>query len=155
MSKAQLGIWDYGWSICAYIALATSSLGSATGHYVGRYATSKSWDLLNRTLGATMALMLYGCAIATALTFVITACIPSLIATPSQSLLEDAKFLVFCMGLASCLGTLTMVYGGVLVGRSRFDLLNIVGGVSDLLMIVGLFVCILAGGGLTRSRGHD
>src|SRR3989442_5980799 len=59
MGQEQLGIWDYGWSMRAYVWLAGSALGSGAGHYVARYRASEQCSELARTLGAMLALVIY------------------------------------------------------------------------------------------------
>jgi O-antigen/teichoic acid export membrane protein len=53
------------------------------------------------------------------------------------------------MGLAACIGMPTLVFGGILVGHGRFDLLNLVDGVSDVVMVVTILATVFADVGLT------
>src|SRR5207244_12760469 len=56
MSRDELGIWDYGWSIRSYVAYADIGLGSGGGHYVVRYRERRRE--LTHVLGAMLALLI-------------------------------------------------------------------------------------------------
>jgi O-antigen/teichoic acid export membrane protein len=148
MSQETLGIWDYGWSMRSYVALACGSLGSGAGHYVARYRSSEQWPELSRTLGAMLALVIYGSACAALLMLELAYITPWLINTTSATHIGDARSLVLSMGAASCVATVTLVFGGIIAGSGRFDVLNLVDGLSDVFMVVGLVACVTFGAGL-------
>lgn len=146
MSREELGIWDYGWSIRSYVALAGAGLGSGGGHYVARYR--ERWPELTRTLGAMLALVIYGSACAALLTLGLAYLTPRLINTESTALLSDASSLVLSTGLAACIAMPTMVFGGIIVGSRRFDILNLIDALSDVFVVAGVLLCVLFGVGL-------
>jgi len=146
MSQEELGIWDYGWSIRSYVAVAGGGLGSSGGHYVARYR--ERTPELSRTLGAMLALVIYGSACAALLTLGLAHLTSTLVNTDSTVLLSDASSLVLSMGLAACIAMPTLVFGGILVGNRRFDLLNAVDAVSDVFMVAAVLVFLLFGVGL-------
>jgi O-antigen/teichoic acid export membrane protein len=148
MSQETLGIWDYGWSMRAYVLLACGSLGSGAGHYVARYRSREQWPELSRTLGAMLALVIYGSACAALLMCALAYFTPWLINTSSAAHIGDARSLVLSMGATSCLVTVTLVFGGLIAGSGRFDVLNLIDGVSDVVMVVGLLACVAFGSGL-------
>jgi hypothetical protein len=123
MSQEQLGIWDYGWSMRSYVVLGGGALGSGAGHYVARYRSSEQWPQLARTLGAMLALVIYGSACAALLTGGLAYFTPWLINTASPTLISDARSLVLSMGFASCAAMVTLVFGGIIAGSARFDVL--------------------------------
>ena len=148
MNQEQLGIWDYGWSMRSYVVLAGGALGSGAGHYVARYRSTEEWHKLARTLGAMLALVIYGSAVAALLTAGLAYFTPWLINTTSSAYISDARSLVLSMGVASCLAMVTLVFGGIIAGSGRFDALNLVDGLSDVLVVVSLVACVLFGYGL-------
>ncbi len=148
MSQEALGIWDYGWSMRSYVALACGSLGSGAGHYVARYRSSEQWPELGRTLGAMLALVIYGSACAALLVLGLTYFTPWLVNTRSVAHIGDARSLVLSMGAASCLATVTLVFGGIIVGSGRFDVLNLIDGLCDVLVVAGVLTCVVFGLGL-------
>lgn len=146
MSRDELGIWDYGWSSRSYVTLAGAGLGSGGGHYVARYG--ERWPELSRTLGAMLALVIYASACAAVLTLGLAYLTPRLINTESTALLSDGRSLVLSMGLAACIAMPTMVFGGIIVGSRRFDILNLVDALSDVFMVAAVLSCVLFGAGL-------
>lgn len=145
MSRDELGIWDYGWSIRSYVDLATA-LSSGGGHYVARYG--KRWPELARTLGAMLALVIYGSVCTMLLTFGLAYLTPRLINAESTALLSDARSLVLSTGLAACIAMPTLVFGGIIVGSRRFDILNLVDSLSEVFLVTAVLSCVLFGAGL-------
>lgn len=148
MSQAELGIWDFGWSIRSYIALSCTTLGSGAGYYVARYRASERWSELNRTLSAMMGLVVYATLLAAVLTGVLAAYTPFLVNSDSPRLLHAARSLVLTMGLASCAATPNLVYAGVITGSRRFDLLNLIDGLCDVYVVASVIACVWNGYGL-------
>jgi O-antigen/teichoic acid export membrane protein len=147
MSREELGIWDYGWSMRSYVALAAAGLGSGGGHYAARY--QDRLPELTRALGAMLALVIYGSVCAVLLTVGLAYLTPHLVNTESTSLLADARSLVLSTGVAASIAMPTMVFGGVIVGSRRFDVLNLIDAASDVLMVAGVLWCVLLGAGLS------
>lgn len=148
MSQEELGIWDFGWSIRSYVLLACGTLGSGANHYFARYASSRQWPELSRTLGAMLALVIYASASALLLTLGLVYFTPSLINTASLPLIGDARSLVLSMGLTSCITILSVVFAGIIAGSSRFDRLNLIDGFSDVLLVGAVLTAVLTGAGL-------
>jgi O-antigen/teichoic acid export membrane protein len=148
MSQEQLGIWDYGWSMRSYVVLGGGALGSGAGHYVARYRSTEQWSELARTLGAMLALVIYGSACAALLAGGLAYFTPWLINTTSATHISEARSLVLSMGVASCVAMVALVFGGIIAGSARFDVLNVVDGLSDVLVVVSLVACVLLGFGL-------
>lgn len=146
MSRDELGIWDYGWSMRSYVALAGAGLGSGGGHYAARHR--ERFPELTRTLGAMLALVIYGSVGALLLTLGLAYLTPHLINTESTALLSDARSLVLSTGLAACITMPTLVFGGIIVGSHRFDILNLIDALSDVFLIAGVLLCVLLGASL-------
>ena len=146
MSRDELGIWDYGWSIRSYVAYADPGVGSGGGHYVARYRERR--PELTRILGAMLALLIYGSACGVLLTLGFAYLTPHLINTESTALLSDAGVLVLSMGLAACITMPTYVFAGIIVGNRRFDILNLINALTDVFLVAAVLSCILFGAGL-------
>ncbi|MDO8480153.1 MAG: lipopolysaccharide biosynthesis protein [Candidatus Rokubacteria bacterium] len=148
MSQEELGIWDFGWSIRSYVALAFGPLGTGANHYFARYASSEQWPEISRTLGAMLALVMYASLGAGLFTLGLAYFTPRLVNTASILLIGDARSLVLSMGLTSCISILAVVFGGIIAGRERFDVLNLIDGFSDVLLVVAVLASVLSGAGL-------
>jgi len=148
MSQEELGIWDYGWAMRSYVVLAGGALGSGAGHFVARYTSNEQEPVLHRTMGAMLALVIYASACAALLTAGLAFFTPWLIKTTSAAHISDARSLVLSMGLASCVAMVTLVFGGIIAGSSRFDVLNLADGLTDLCLVMSVFACVLFGAGL-------
>ena len=146
MSRDELGIWDYGWSVRTYVAHVDPGLGSSGGHYVARYRERR--PELTRTLGAMLALLIYASACGVLLMLGFAYLTPRLINTESTALLSDASSLVLSTGLAACIAMPTLVFGGIIVGNRRFDILNLINALADVFLVAAVLPCVLFGAGL-------
>lgn len=148
MGTARLGVWDFGWLVRSYIDMSVSSVGSGAGYYVSSLRASGRVDDLNRKLGAMFALTVYAALIGAVITGIVAWFTPALVNTPSGELILEARWLALFIGLAACLATPALVFGGVLVGCRRFDLLNWVDGLCHVFVVVTVIACVLLGAGL-------
>jgi len=148
MGPAELGIWDFGWTLRSIIAVSSLEMGSSGGHYVSRFRAVKDWDGLNKMLSAMLALLLYTAVLGLAITVTLAMTTQSFIKDLPPDLVTGARWMVLGMGAAAAVEMITAVYAGVLVGSHRFDLVNLVEIVADVGVIAALFTVILAGLGL-------
>src|SRR5207237_1358306 len=71
-----------------------------------------------------------------------------LINTESTALLSDARSLVLSTGLAASVAMPSVVFGGIIVGSRRFDILNLVDSLSEVFMVTAVLSCVVFGAGL-------
>src|SRR5262249_52065253 len=97
-------------------------------------------------------LVIYGSICAALLIGGLAYITPSLINTTSAAHLSDARSLILSMGFASCLAMVMLVFSGIITGSGRFDALNLVDGLSDVVVVASIIACMLFGFGL-KSMG--
>lgn len=147
LGAAELGVWDIAWTARSTIAMSSLGMGSSSNHHAARYQATGEWELLNRTLSATLALVIYTTWLALLIAAGLALVMPWLMPL-DPDLVGSAQVLIMAMGFAAAMKMVQVVYGGSLAGIGRFDLLNLVEIVGDILLISALFGVLLAGFGL-------
>jgi O-antigen/teichoic acid export membrane protein len=153
LGREQLGVWDTAWSIRTMISMSSFSMASSVGYYVSRFRATGNWTELNRKVATTSGLV----AITAVLAFVIALAVayftPWFMTKDTVEIQRIAQLMFVAMGLAASLQMLIQLFGGVVVGCHRFDLLNKIEIVVDVLMVAGFFAALLFGGGLALMGG--
>jgi O-antigen/teichoic acid export membrane protein len=149
IGQAELGIWDLGWTLRSMVAMSSLGVGSSGGHYVSRFRETLDWPAMNRVLSATLVLSLYAAGVALVITGFTAFCAPLMMpGGQPQELINSTRVIIIAMGAGAALQMLSQVYGGVLVGHQRFDLLNLVEIVENVFLVAALLIAVIAGLGL-------
>lgn len=148
LGDVRLGLWDFGWSIVAYMSLLTAGITSSTNRYTARYRATNDWENLNRVVGACLLIFLITATMATMLTLGLVAIMHTLLSESLQVHLNEARVLLLLLGLTAAVQMPFSVPGGVITGSQRYDLVNLVEGSSHFVTIVGIAVALLSGAGL-------
>jgi len=143
-----LGVWDFSWSLVFYLDLLSLGVVSAVNRHVARHRARDEWDelsvVVNSCLGLASGSLLLGLGLVAA--FVVW--VPGLLATADAAVVHTARSVVVLLGLSAALRLPLGVFGGIITGSERFDLLNAVRGARDLAQLLGLIAALLLGGGL-------
>jgi O-antigen/teichoic acid export membrane protein len=148
LGTAELGVWDIGWTARSVITMSSFGMGSSSNHYAARFQASGEWDRLSHVLSATIALVIYTLLLALLVTVGCILVVPFVMRNDTAELVASAQIVVAAMGFAAGLKMVQVVYGGSMAGIGRFDLLNLVEIVGDVVMLVTLFATLWLGGGL-------
>ena len=91
LGQAELGVWDFGWTARSVISTSALGMGSCSNHYAARFRASGEWDRLNRTLSATLALVIYTSWLALLITVGLAMCTHFLMPTETLELIFSAR----------------------------------------------------------------
>ena len=80
LGQAGLGIWDFAWSVNAYISLSHFGIGAALNRYVAKYRTAGDDFLLQRSVSTTIAIQFVLASAAILISIGIYFCIPIFLA---------------------------------------------------------------------------
>ncbi len=153
LGQVQLGVWDFAWMIRSMISMSSFSMASSVGHYVSRFRASENWTELNRKIASTSSLVIITSTLAAAITLGAAYYTPWMTSKETVEIQQLTQLMVLAMGFAASLQMFIQLFGGVIVGVHRFDLLNKVEIAVDVLMVSGFFVALLCGGGLEIMGG--
>ncbi len=148
LGQVSLGVWDFGWSMVSYFALAQVGVGSSVNRFVAKFRTTGDVEGLNRTVSSVNVIQMGSTAIALTLTITLTWLLPLLFGARLGMEVHTARWTISLLGSAVAAQLAFNAFGGVLTGCHRWDIHN---GVTSgaYAVIVAMMMSVLAlGGGL-------
>lgn len=152
VGQEMLGVWDFAWSLLGYLTLVQMGVGASINVYVAKYSAREDFDGLNRAVSSVMCLQLLTGVIIALLTVIAVFLMPLIWTNRLAGHVDEAQWLLCCLGLGASIALGLGCYDGVLTGLHRWDLHNLIGAGSRLLIVGGMLTALLAGKGL-RSMG--
>ncbi len=148
LGQSIVGIWDFAWSLVAYLSLAQLGIGSSLNRFVANFRAQNENEKLQTAISTV-----------TLIQFIISLFIATVIATiayflPSwyhDRLGEDvytAQLVVLFLGLAIAAQFLFDTSRGVLTGSHRWDLYNALYSGTQLICSLIMISALLLGHGL-------
>lgn len=143
-----LGVWDFGWSLVSYVTLLSLGVVSAVNRYVARYRAVQDWDALNVSVNSSLVILLASFLVAALISIAFALACPLLLPEAGPELLAVAKTTVLWLTLSASLKLPLGVLDGVLTGHERYDVLNLIRGVRDIVTVACALLLLSAGHGL-------
>jgi O-antigen/teichoic acid export membrane protein len=145
--QAALGVWDFGWSLVIYVNLLALGVASAVNRYVARFRAVADWQALNEHVSTCLLLLSIAGTVGLGLAGAFAWLAPRLLHA-EPDLLRVARLVVLLLGINSALQLPGGVFNGVLTGCERFDVLNWLRGVRDVVALAVSVVLLTSGFGL-------
>lgn len=147
LGMAAYGLWMLTASLTAYFSVLDLGYSGALVKFVAQYRAKGDVGALNEILSTTFSLFTAFGILAYAVAVVLALLLGRLFhLTPEQAHLGRIVLLVASVNVA--LGMIFAVFGGVINGFQRYDLNNIVGAASSLVVAMVNVSVLLAGFGL-------
>lgn len=143
-----LGVWDFGWSLVSYVTLLSLGVVSAVNRYVARYRAVQDWEALNVSVNSSLVILLASFLVAALISIAFALTCPLLLPEAGPELLAVAKTTVLWLTLSASLKLPLGVLDGVLTGHERYDVLNLIRGVRDIVTVACALLLLSAGHGL-------
>ena len=144
MGKTGYGIWVLIGSFLGYYGLLNLGVRSALTRYVARYAGQGDEKALNETAGTAMAMFSCTGVLAIAASFLLAEPLAVFFEVAPEHL-DDFKYVVWILGLATGLSFPGNVFAAIVVAYERYVAAN-VANVTTTLMRAGLIVWMLLQG---------
>ncbi len=148
LGQVGLGIWDFGWSLVSYLGIAQVGVGSSVNRYVAKWRAQRDTEALNRTVSSVMFLQAIIAVVVLVITAVGTWMVPSLLNAQLGGYVDDARRVVFLLGLGVTAQMAFNPYVGVITGCHRWDLHNAINAGMYGVTAVAMAVAVSLGGGL-------
>lgn len=143
------GTWVFVNSMASYAGLLYFGFGDTISRYVARYDAERDYRRLNQIVSIVLAIYLSMGLVAAGIACGLAVAAPWLSTWTGHELVE-VQLTILVLGLNVAAGMAGSVYGGVLMGRRRFDLERGVSFASDLLRLVMIFVFLQQDWGILR-----
>ena len=148
LGQTMLGVWDFGWSIVTYFGLASMGVGSSVNRYVAKYRAEEDAQRLNRSMSSVMLLQMLAAMVIFVLTVLATLMVPLLLRLPNVALVDEARFVVFFLGISIAIKIAFDTYDGVITGCHRWDLHNMINAGGYAVSIICMLTAMSLGGGI-------
>jgi O-antigen/teichoic acid export membrane protein len=149
LGKAAYGLWVLTTSITAYFSVLDLGYSGALVKFVAQYRAKRDFRGLNEILSTTFHLfVIFG--IVTYLVAIVIAMFLDNVLTIAPEQLHVARVVLLVTSLHFALGTACSVFGAVINGFERYDINNITGTISSVLVAVVNVVVLSLGYGLVE-----
>jgi len=143
-----LGIWDFGWTLVFHTSLLTLGIASAVNRYVARYRINRNWKTLNATISSCLAIISISAIIGVFTAVGFTLCVPYLLPNTEPELIKTAQWVVLLLCITAALQLPGSIFNAIITGYERFDILNLIRGVQDLIIMLGMMTVLIMGYGI-------
>lgn len=148
LGEAALGVWDFGWSMIAYMGMAQLGIGASVNPYVARYRASGQIDKANEAVSSVFCVLLIAALIVLLLTAVIGHYVPTLLNARLGAYVHQARWIIYLLGASLALQIALTTFDGVITGCHRWDIHNGVQAGFYALSVAGMIVVLRLGGDL-------
>lgn len=148
LGQATLGIWDFAWSIVAYLSLTQLGVGSAVNRYVARYRTQGEFGSLARTTASAFGIQLVAATAAIGLTVALALLLQSRTGPPGESGGSQVPWVILLLGLNAAVQMAFDVFRGVITGCHRWDVHNGLNASSYVVTVAAMASALVFGGDL-------
>ncbi len=146
--RELLGLWDLGWSLQFYISLLALGVASAVNRYVARYRTVRDWDALSATVSSSLMLLVVSSAAGLVGAAAFVAFVPQMLPGSSPDVVTTGRWVVWILSITAAIQLPGSVFNSVITGYERFDLLNLIRGSRDALVLIIMIALLVAGFGI-------
>jgi O-antigen/teichoic acid export membrane protein len=148
LGQEAVGIWDFGWSLVAYFALAQFGVGSAITRYVALHRASGDVAGLRRVVSSVNCINWAAASLGLAMTALLTWLAPHMLSAGASSHAEEARWVIALIGCTVVSEIAFAVFPGIIGGCHRFDLNNAITAGFEIATWVAAISALLLGGGL-------
>ncbi len=143
-----LGVWDFGWTLVAYVSLLQLGIVAAVNRYVARYAAVKDTHALNQSVNTSLALLAGSAVVGVASCAGLLAVVPTLLQPSDPVSIATARWTILLLAMTAGLKLPLGALEGVLTGHERYDILNLARVCRDIVIMICMIVLLFAGYGI-------
>lgn len=147
LGDARYGLWGVIGSIVGYLGLLDLGIRVGVTRFVARHEATGDREAANRLVSTALGLFIVVGITAAVAGTVISLNLERFAHTPN-GYLHEASVAVFIAGITMSISLVSGVFGGVIAGLQRFDLLNTIDLTCEALRATALFYFVAHGGGL-------
>lgn len=148
IGQFALGIWDFCWSLVAYLNVASLGVGSSTNRYVAKYRAAGDTLTLRRAISSVVAIQILIGFIMLVAIAVLVWYLPVWFGDRLGTYTEATRWVVGLLGGSVVVQMWFDVFRGVITGCHRWDLHNGILSGSYALTAVAMTISLLLGHGL-------
>lgn len=148
LGRAQLGVWDFGWTVVAYFSLLQGGVVSSVNRYVARYWAADDIESVNRTVSSVTCVLVVMATIVVLLSIACAWAVPWLLSDQLGPHVYEARWVLLILGVASAFQMACGAFGGLLTGCHRWDLHNGIWAAAQAVTVVAMVMVVSSKGSL-------
>lgn len=148
VGQSVLGVWDFSWSLVGYSGLILLGIGSSVNRYVAMHLAENDIEGLNRSVSSVFFIQIVMGLLVLSMTLIVTWMIPFIWSNRIGSMVLDAQWLVFLLGMSTALSFSFGSYDGVLTGCHRWDVYNGINAGCHAITVVAMLTALVFGFGI-------
>lgn len=148
IGQFALGIWDFCWSLVAYLNVASLGVGSSTNRYVAKYRAAGDTLTLRRAISSVVAIQILVGIVMLVAVMVLVWYLPAWFGDRLGAYTEVTRWVVGLLGGSVVVQMWFDAFRGVITGCHRWDLHNGILSGSYALTAAVMAASLLLGGGL-------
>lgn len=149
LGKSSYGVWSLLMTVSGYLGLAEIGVRVSTGRYINYYQGRGKQKQVDRVVSTSLVFYSLIGLLVTIVSGSLGMAFGTLFQKTPPELVQDAKWVLFLMGVNVWLGFLASVYAQLLDSRNRFDLRALVMLLALGIRCLGTVYVLKQGGGLT------
>lgn len=148
IGQAELGIWDFSWSLVNYFHLAGIGIGSAVNRFVAKCIASQDTDKLNRIVSSVWVIQIIAGMVIAMGSLTVAWQLPYFFGEKLGDNSLTAQLVVLLLGFNVAVQMALDSYRGVVTGCHRWDIHNFISSAEYLLIVLGMIIALVLGGHL-------
>ncbi len=149
LGQNLLGVWDFAWSLVSYFSLVQVGIVAAINRFVAMYHGKNDSEGINRVASSVSCLLILMGSVILVLTVAACCALSYLRRDAIGQYITEARWVVLLLGFEMAVQTVFSIYSAVTTGCHRWGIYNGINAASYFVTVVGMFVVLVAGGGLT------
>lgn len=147
LGQSAYGIWTLTGSLLAYSSLLSLGLNSAVNRWLPMYLVERNQEGIDQVVSTTIVTYAIGAVLLLVATAVLTVGFPTWFSVPPE-LVDASRITVGLVGLGFVALVVLNVFGAVLSGLQRYDVIAAVDVVADVARVACVVGAVLGGFGL-------
>jgi O-antigen/teichoic acid export membrane protein len=148
VGQSGLGVWDFGWSLISYFAFVQAGIASSVNRYIAKYRAVRDTEGVRCTFCSVFCFQFVAGILVMGLNVLATWLVPTLLSNRLGQHVEEARWVVFFLGMSMALEVMISPFAGVISGCHRWDLHNGLNAGFHAGIVVAWIVALSLGGGL-------
>lgn len=155
LGQVQLGIWDLCWSIVAYFKLVKVGIVSSINPFVAKFRAVGDDANINVSASSVTAVLLVMSISVIVLTLITASLLPYFYSAQLNQYCDEGQIIIMFLGTSLAAEISQSVFGGVLTGCHRWDILNGINAGVRLFTMASMIICLILKGGLIQLAGIE
>lgn len=148
VGQAALGIWDFGWSLVSYFALAQVGIGASGNRFVAKYRAVRDVAGVNRVVSTVTAIQITAGLLTSLCTLGLVGMLPVWFGDRLGVDVRTAQWVVGLLGTALAIEMAFDGFRGVVTGCHRWDIHNGLSAASHVVTTASMLIVLVITGDL-------